>query len=90
MELLEKLVRQRLERSSGYTEGFLKNLDTKEEEDTTTCDYLDARFGRDYVHKLCNFMGDQVTEIERVCSDTLKPTGLRIRYFDIRHKLIVR
>ena len=75
MELLEELVRQRLERSSGCTDGSPKNIDAKEGEDTMICDYLEAIFGRDYVRKLCTFTGDQVAEVERVCSDTLKPTG---------------
>ena len=89
MELLEELVRQRLERGSGCTGVSLENVDAKEGEDTMTCDYSEARFGRDYVRKLCNFTEDQVTEIEYVCSDTLKPTGPGKRYSDMGCRLIV-
>ena len=101
MELLGELLEERAERNNntvstqGNSEGKFRreiqkgNSEGEEEGDTLTCDFLQTRFGQDYVKQLCNFTEARVTEIEHVCNDTLKPTGPGRRYMDIRCRIII-
>ena len=88
MDLLSELLEERAERNNNTvpTQG---NSGGEEEGDTLTCDFLQTRFGQNYVKQLCNFAEAQVTEIEHVCNDTLKPTGPGRRYMDIRCCIII-
>ena len=59
MELLSELLEECAGRSNN-TVPAQGNLGEEEEEDTLTCDLLQARFGQNYVKQLCDFTEAQV------------------------------